>query len=490
MDINNLTNVYNQNPTLQGSYTLQQYLDLFGGSSTTTPPDPDPDPTPTPTPTPGIPNIINQNLNRSGDDINRIANTTSLYDYRNPGKSAYGPKGQLEIDPSAFGMSFPEQPGSNKKGLEGFINSFTSLPTRSLSSFTSPTTGGNIVGPAEQGFMSQKLSNDPAGRTREELRKSYDDYNRFIGRSSMFADARQKGPAQNIIGSIAGAATNLPFLGSVFGGGGNGQNTSDRRRYAVDNAGFGQGTGRDEFGTYTGGKTLFGKTQDYGQRMTNKIDDIESFFSGASGKLGDKSLTGIDFDNLTETDIENMKRINGSLTKQYFAYRKRGEVDSLNKKTRQVAETKKRNDKIAADKIAFDKEKADNQAFQDAMANQQSFYASLNDGAGSTAGGAGSTPSQARESRDNAGGGAAANAGEAGSGWDSSPFAKGGVVSLRNGGSTNGSGKAALSAKVKELMDDGYEFGEAVKEAMKQGYANGGRIKSYFKGGLVSLRGR
>ena len=115
MDINNLTNVYNNNPTLQGSYTLQQYLDLFGGSSTTTPPDPDPDPTPTPTP--GIPNIINQNLNRSGDDINRIANTTSLYDYRNPGKSAYGPKGQLEIDPSAFGMSFPEQPGSNKKGL-------------------------------------------------------------------------------------------------------------------------------------------------------------------------------------------------------------------------------------------------------------------------------------------------------------------------------------------------------------------------------------
>ena len=34
MDINNLTGVYNQNPTLQGQYTLQQYLDLFGGSST------------------------------------------------------------------------------------------------------------------------------------------------------------------------------------------------------------------------------------------------------------------------------------------------------------------------------------------------------------------------------------------------------------------------------------------------------------------------
>ena len=44
MSPQNLTNVYNQNPTLQGQYTLQQYLDLFGGSSTTT--------TPTLTPTP------------------------------------------------------------------------------------------------------------------------------------------------------------------------------------------------------------------------------------------------------------------------------------------------------------------------------------------------------------------------------------------------------------------------------------------------------
>ena len=46
-----------------------------------------------------------------------------------------------------------------------------------------------------------------------------------------------------------------------------------------------------------------------------------------------------------------------------------------------------------------------------------------------------------------------------------------------DGGSTNGSGDAALSAKVKELMDDGYDFGEAVKEAMRQGYAKGGLAK-------------
>ena len=62
MSPQNLTNVYNNNPTLQGSYTLQQYLDLFGQGSTTTP---TPTPTPTtPTPTPGIPSIINQNINQ------------------------------------------------------------------------------------------------------------------------------------------------------------------------------------------------------------------------------------------------------------------------------------------------------------------------------------------------------------------------------------------------------------------------------------------
>ena len=58
MDVNNLTNIYNQNPTLQGQYTLQQYLDMFGGSSTPTPP-----PTPTPTPTPPNQGIIGADIN-------------------------------------------------------------------------------------------------------------------------------------------------------------------------------------------------------------------------------------------------------------------------------------------------------------------------------------------------------------------------------------------------------------------------------------------
>jgi hypothetical protein len=48
-----------------------------------------------------------------------------------------------------------------------------------------------------------------------------------------------------------------------------------------------------------------------------------------------------------------------------------------------------------------------------------------------------------------------------------------------DGGSVNGSEQAAFRAKVEELMDDGYDFGEAVREAMRQGYDKGGKVKKY-----------
>ena len=66
MDVNNLTSVYNQNPTLQGSYTLQQYLDLFGGSSTpaNTNTNTSTTTTTTPTTTNSGQGIINSNINQ------------------------------------------------------------------------------------------------------------------------------------------------------------------------------------------------------------------------------------------------------------------------------------------------------------------------------------------------------------------------------------------------------------------------------------------
>ena len=65
MSPQNLTNVYNQNPTLQGQYTLQQYLDLFGQSPTTgTPPPVQITPTDPNAPNAPVDGIINSNINQ------------------------------------------------------------------------------------------------------------------------------------------------------------------------------------------------------------------------------------------------------------------------------------------------------------------------------------------------------------------------------------------------------------------------------------------
>tara|TARA_R100001480_G_scaffold4239_1_gene10563 strand:+ start:77 stop:1330 length:1254 start_codon:yes stop_codon:yes gene_type:complete len=58
------------------------------------------------------------------------------------------------------------------------------------------------------------------------------------------------------------------------------------------------------------------------------------------------------------------------------------------------------------------------------------------------------------------------------------PFANG------NGVADEDAEKAALGKRVRELMDDGLDFGEAVKQAMSEGYAEGGRI-GFSKGKLA-----
>jgi hypothetical protein len=66
--------------------------------------------------------------------------------------------------------------------------------------------------------------------------------------------------------------------------------------------------------------------------------------------------------------------------------------------------------------------------FDRAVASGDAFYDGLNDGAGATS---------TSKSRAEAGGGKAANKGEAGSGWENSPFAKGGRVGYFFGGRVN-----------------------------------------------------
>jgi hypothetical protein len=64
--------------------------------------------------------------------------------------------------------------------------------------------------------------------------------------------------------------------------------------------------------------------------------------------------------------------------------------------------------------------------------------------------------------------------------------ADGGRIGFKdgNGVADEDAEKAALGKRVRELMDEGFDFGDAVKEAMKEGYKAGGRV-GYSRGKLV-----
>ena len=269
--------------------------------------------------------IINQNIGRDdGPYAGQIVDQTD-YSFN---KKNYAPGGKLEINPEAIGMSFYDsQPGGKKD--QGFIESFmgAAVPNKQFSQFTSPGTGGVLTGPAEEGFMSQTIEGLPGNLTREDLRSMYDDYNKFTGRTSNYAGARVPGTAGNLVGMAVSGMSGIPFvgqginkLGEFFGPQGD---RSMQSKYSVDNAGYGQGTSRDEFGTFTGGKTLMGKTKNYVERMENDINFLENdFFSDIMGDT--------DFEDLTQTQITAMQKKNGFNFKKLQAYKNRIATEKIN----------------------------------------------------------------------------------------------------------------------------------------------------------------
>ena len=266
-------------------------------------------------------------------------------------KKNYAPGGQLEINPAAFGMSFEK---ASKP--QGIINAAIEMPGRTLTSFASPTTGGNITGPAEQGFMSQVVDIDPAGRTREQLRQQYDSYNRFFGAPSNFAAARTPGKAGQVLGTVVGAAAGIPFVGpaidflSKMGGG----DKSLRSKYTVDNVGFGNTGMRDEFGLFTGQRNdgflgILGKPTgpDYTDRMNERLGELDDFFGSR--------IEGFDINNLDDATLSKMKDINGFYTKQILAYKQRTAVEDINKRTQDAVEAQRIQEEIAAAAAAKDR---------------------------------------------------------------------------------------------------------------------------------------
>ena len=205
--------------------------------------------------------------------------------------------------------------------------------------------------------MGQTLDIDPAGRTREEIRSLYDNYNRFTGRTSNFADARQKGKAGQVLGSLVGAAAGIPFVGSgiemftnAFGPRGD---KSLQSKYTVDGAGFGNTGARDEFGLATFDKKdgflgLTGNTtRDYTDRMNERLGELDDFFGSR--------IEGFDINNLDDATLNKMSKINGFYTKQIQAYKQRLATENINTRTRDAIEAQRIQEELAAAAAAKNK---------------------------------------------------------------------------------------------------------------------------------------
>jgi len=165
----------------------------------------------------------------------------------------------------------------------------------------------------------------------------YDNYNKFLGRPSNFANARVKGPAGNLINLV-------PVIGSaarMFGPQGD---KSLQSKYTVDGAGFGNTGARDEFGLGTfdakdGFLGLTGNTtRDYVDRMNERLGELDDFFGSR--------IEGFDINNLTPDMLNQMSKINGFYTKQIQAYKQRLATENINRNTQDAikaqAEAKKK----------------------------------------------------------------------------------------------------------------------------------------------------
>ena len=206
----------------------------------------------------------------------------------------YGPGGTYEVNPAALGFEFGPQGQVMRAG-----------PGEDLQGQLGPTT----TNPRMYGSSLDRAMFRVAGIPAREIADMYDErmqqvpgqdfrnfLKRFTGAQSNFEVARAPGMLQEMMGKIP----SLTGILSSIGGGGD---KSDRSRFAVDNAGFGQGTGRDQFGVFTGGKTLFGKTANYTERMKNEISEIAKNFG-----YDEEDLLGLDPNTLAALGQRNKFR--------------------------------------------------------------------------------------------------------------------------------------------------------------------------------------
>ena len=218
MNVNNLTNVYNQNPTLQGQYTLQQYLDLYGqGSTTSTSTTPTTTTTPTTNTSQGIINAnINQFQNQGGNQDNRGVKSYTSLQSRTPDNRELTQQGDYYTD----GTKAPEKGNLNFLGrtVQGAKNIGSSIMDSKLAKgigFGVNALTGNIPGMVMSGltslagnFENRELSGK--GTTIDEFGNIYDgeDLNSQNALGGYYTDAarssrRRRSRIANMLDRIA-----------------------------------------------------------------------------------------------------------------------------------------------------------------------------------------------------------------------------------------------------------------------------------------------
>tara|TARA_R100001163_G_C5035578_1_gene174842 strand:- start:23 stop:1213 length:1191 start_codon:yes stop_codon:yes gene_type:complete len=206
----------------------------------------------------------------------------------------YGPGGMYEVNPAALGFEFGPQGQVMRAGpgedLQGQLGPTTTNPRLFGSSLDRAMF--RVAGiPAREiaDMYDARMQNIPGQGFRNFLKN-------FTGAQSNFKVARAPGTLQDIMGKI-------PSLTGILSAIGGNVDRSDTARYAVDDAGYGTGTQRDQFGVFTGGKTLLGKTANYTERMKNEIADIAKNFG-----YSEEDLLGLDPNTLAALGARNKFR--------------------------------------------------------------------------------------------------------------------------------------------------------------------------------------
>jgi len=222
---------------------------------------------------------INTVLNQGGDD-NRLSYEQVTPKFTRRGVFAdakeYGPGGTYEINPSALGFEFGPQGQVMRAGpmdyMQGQLAASSTNPQilgSNLDLGINRVAGISLRDIADA--YDERMQNVPGQNFRNFLKN-------FLGAGSNYEAARVKGQIANMPG-LSGILANI---------GGRGDR-SDTSRFAVDNVGFGATGQRDQFGVFTGGKTLFGETKNYEERMRNEIGEIAKNFG-----LDEDDLLGLD----------------------------------------------------------------------------------------------------------------------------------------------------------------------------------------------------